>query len=170
MSRITKKTKKAQAALEFLMTYAWVIFVVLVVLGALSYLGVLNVNTLLPDTCTGPVGIDCLDMRSVHFGDTTVLLSIKNGLGQKVNLTSGSAVSSKECNFVNITASTDTTPETDLELIEVELENGQKAAIKITCDVIQGNRFKMNLNLKYKNIKTGFDHAAVISVKAGLKE
>ena len=35
-----KKNNRAQAALEFLMTYGWAILVVLVSIGALAYFGV----------------------------------------------------------------------------------------------------------------------------------
>lgn len=162
--------KKSQAALEFLMTYAWAIFVVLVALGTLSYFGILNINTLLPERCTGPVGIDCVDMKSVHSGDKTMMLSIKNNLGQKINLTSGSTVSSETCNLVNMTAETDTVPETDLALANVLVENGQKATLRLSCDIISDNRFKIDLNLKYKNLATGFEHIAVISVKTSVKK
>jgi len=34
--------KRAQAAMEFLMTYGWAILVVLVAIGALAYVGVLS--------------------------------------------------------------------------------------------------------------------------------
>ena len=44
--------KKAQAAMEFLMTYGWAILVVLIVIGALAYFGVLNPQNLLPEKCT----------------------------------------------------------------------------------------------------------------------
>ena len=36
------KTRKSQAALEFLMNYGWAILVVLIAVGALAYFGVLN--------------------------------------------------------------------------------------------------------------------------------
>ncbi|HGJ67134.1 TPA: hypothetical protein ENS27_17370 [bacterium] len=45
--------RKAQAALEFLMTYGWAIMVVLAAIGALAYFGVLSPSNFLPDQCTG---------------------------------------------------------------------------------------------------------------------
>ncbi len=51
--------KKAQAAMEFLMTYGWAILVVLVVIGALAYFGVLSPATLLPEKCTLPIQLNC---------------------------------------------------------------------------------------------------------------
>ena len=59
---ITAKTKrKAQAAMEFLMTYGWAIIVVLVVIAALAYLGILSPAGLLPDRCNFQVGVHCAD-------------------------------------------------------------------------------------------------------------
>ena len=48
--------KKAQAAMEFLMTYGWAILVVLVVIGALAYFGVLNPRNLVPNSCKMTAG------------------------------------------------------------------------------------------------------------------
>jgi hypothetical protein len=43
--------RKAQGALEFLMTYGWAFLVILIMIGALAYFGVLNPSKLLPDKC-----------------------------------------------------------------------------------------------------------------------
>ncbi len=53
------KGKKAQAALEFLMTYGWAILIVLITIGALAYFGVLNPTILLPEKCTFQAGLQC---------------------------------------------------------------------------------------------------------------
>lgn len=56
-----KKEDKAQAAMEFLLTYGWAILIVLVVIAALAYFGVLNPAKLLPGRCMFQVGVDCED-------------------------------------------------------------------------------------------------------------
>ena len=71
--------KKAQAAMEFLMTYGWAILVVLVVIGALSYFGVLSPATLLPEKCTFPVSVSCIDHQVTP---TQLSLVIQNGAGR----------------------------------------------------------------------------------------
>ena len=89
--------KKAQAAMEFLMTYGWAILVVLAAIGALAYFGVLSPGKLVPDKCTLGPGFDIKDCKV----DTTgVQMSLYNGLGADVNgvavtvdATAGSAVS-----------------------------------------------------------------------------
>lgn len=79
-------TKKAQAAMEFLMTYGWAILVVLVVIGALAYFGVLNPTGMLPDKCFLEVGLNCKDYAILS--DKGVVLKIENGKGIDLKLVS----------------------------------------------------------------------------------
>ncbi|MBI2581336.1 hypothetical protein HYV85_06075 [Candidatus Woesearchaeota archaeon] len=65
---------RAQAAMEFLMTYGWAILVVLVVIMALAYFGVLSPSNLLPEKCTFSAEVYCLDF-TVGASDVTVVLS-----------------------------------------------------------------------------------------------
>jgi len=74
--------KKGQAAMEFLMTYGWALLVVLVAIGALAFFGVLNPGQFLPDTCTMPPGIACIESQATTTGITLVL---QNGLGDTMN-------------------------------------------------------------------------------------
>ena len=77
--------KKAQAAMEFLMTYGWAILVVLIAIGALAYFGVLKPEKFLPEKCviaTGS-GLFCDDFTA---SGTTVTLRIKNILTDTVTI------------------------------------------------------------------------------------
>ena len=82
--------KKGQAAMEFLMTYGWAILVVLVVIGALSYFGVLSPSTLLPEKCTFPVSLSCLDFS---IGNSQINLILQNGAGRDMVVTAINASS-----------------------------------------------------------------------------
>ena len=53
--------RKAQSAMEYLMTYGWAILVVLIALGALFYLGVFNPKS--GNVCQGSAPISCTDVR-----------------------------------------------------------------------------------------------------------
>ncbi|MBN2454170.1 hypothetical protein JXB11_01355 [Candidatus Woesearchaeota archaeon] len=75
--------KKAQAAMEFLMTYGWAILVVLVVIGALAYFGVLNPQTLLPERCELQQGFYCRDYLISEATDT-ITMKLENGRGQGI--------------------------------------------------------------------------------------
>ncbi len=52
MKRRSKK-KKAQSAMEYLMTYGWAILIVIIVAAALYALGVFNLGTVVGPTATG---------------------------------------------------------------------------------------------------------------------
>lgn len=51
--------KRAQAAMEYLMTYGWALLVIVLVLGALIYLGVLNPQGRMQDMCNLQIGFGC---------------------------------------------------------------------------------------------------------------
>ena len=75
--------KKSQAALEFLTTYAWAILVILVMIAALSYFGILNISSILPERCNLPAGISCLDFKTVS---NAVKLRMRNDLGKVITI------------------------------------------------------------------------------------
>ena len=62
--------RKAQSAMEYLMTYGWAILVVLIALGALFYLGVFNPKT--ANSCVAGAPITCSDVK-ITAGATDVL-------------------------------------------------------------------------------------------------
>ena len=57
------------------MTYGWVILVVLAAIGALAYYGVLSPDRFLPEKCTLPSGMACLDFQIYPEG---IELTIQN--------------------------------------------------------------------------------------------
>src|SRR3989344_8228331 len=104
--------KKAQAAMEFLMTYGWAILVVLVVIGALAYFGVLSPTKLLPDKCLFGPGIGtCSDFSAVAglAGSAQVTVKLTNGLGETISTTS-SVGSGPNCGAATAAAVIDWAP------------------------------------------------------------
>jgi len=59
--------KKAQAALEYLMTYGWVFMVIFFTLSSLAYFGFLSPGSMLPKKCDISPGFSCVD----HVVDVT---------------------------------------------------------------------------------------------------
>src|SRR3989338_4694993 len=72
---------KAQAALEFLTTYAWAFFVILTTVGALYYFGVFDFSKFLPQKCIFPQQFECIDFSFV--GDQ-VRLRLINNVGEDI--------------------------------------------------------------------------------------
>ena len=67
------------------MTYGWALLAVLVVIGALAYLGILDVETILPERCTFPVPLNCQD-HVINYQNLQLVLL--NGAGRGVDVKS----------------------------------------------------------------------------------
>src|SRR3989338_6386745 len=101
--------RKAQAAMEFLMTYGWAILVVLVVIGALAYFGVLNPETLLPERCELQQGLYCKDHQikaGIDAAGTAgrINLNLQNGMGTGILILGVVASSTDPVATCNITS------------------------------------------------------------------
>lgn len=89
MKRIVKvpSNSKAQAAMEFLMTYGWAIMMVLVVIAALAYFGVLDPSNIIPDRCYFGEKFDCTDYRFQVSGPVgTVYVVLTNKYNKVLNI------------------------------------------------------------------------------------
>ncbi len=79
------KNKKAQGALEFLMTYGWAFLVILIMIGALAYFGVLNPTKFLPERCTFSSQFLCKDyIISTDGTIANVTVKLQNNVGQAI--------------------------------------------------------------------------------------
>lgn len=79
------KNKKAQGALEFLMTYGWAFLVILIMIGALAYFGVLSPTKFLPERCTFGSQFLCKDYLISSDGSSAdVTVKLQNNLGQAI--------------------------------------------------------------------------------------
>lgn len=135
--------KKAQAAMEFLMTYGWAILVVLAAIGALAYFGVLSPDRFLPEKCTMPSGIACLD-----FTGTTdaITLRIQNAAGFDMDSV-----------VINVTNSAGT--DVGCTGVDSILENGE--ADTFTCPSLGGftaGKLKSDVVMSYTNRQTQLPH------------
>jgi uncharacterized protein (UPF0333 family) len=89
ISRMVKRNRRGQAALEFLMTYSWAILVVIIVIGALAYFGVLDPSNLIPQTCKLEAGFNCADYSITRSGtNAQISLVLQNNIGRPIELTS----------------------------------------------------------------------------------
>ena len=89
--------KRAQAAMEFLMTYGWALLVVLIAISALAFFGVLNPGRFLPETCVLGPGLACADFKITSFDNTgypdpnfddadRVIITVTNGFGSTLDV------------------------------------------------------------------------------------
>lgn len=129
--------KKAQAAMEFLMTYGWAILVVIVAIGALYYFVGVNPDRFLNPTCTLIPGLDCQEDFKVTSSGATLV--VRNNMGATVTVNSltlsGTGVSG--C-----------TPQSG------SINYGSSTTFTIPCSTFPSSgRVKASINLDY--IKSG---------------
>jgi len=142
--------KKAQAAMEFLMTYGWAILVVLVAIGALAYFGVLNPSRFLPSSCTLVPGLSCDEFKITGgaAGTSQVELILRNGLGDSIDFSilyididaDGAYLDGTDCGFGN--AVLDPDPIADGALSEILLFNDCPA-------IVADSRFRADVRGTY---------------------
>jgi len=140
--------KKAQAAMEFLMTYGWAILVVLLAIAALAYFGVLNPGKYLPSSCTLGTGLSCTDFK-VDGTANTVTLVIRNGMGEDLNP-------------FNVSIAGDCVGE---ESATDGLVDGEQETIVISCGDITGSKFKEDIVMTYTG-ESGLSHTKAGSISA----
>ncbi len=147
--------KKAQAAMEFLMTYGWAILVVLVVIGALAYFGVLNPENLLPEKCTLPMGLYCKE-HAVRTGSPgSINFIVENGMGSGVifrNISvTGDVFDDANCNLD--AAGLGSLPYSESPYNSVaglHIGNGDSKTITIACDIgTWSGKTKGNIKITY---------------------
>jgi hypothetical protein len=129
--------------MEFLMTYGWAILVVLAAIGALAYFGVLSPDRFLPEKCTLPSGVACLDFTATT---SAVTLVIQNSAGfdmQNVSV----YVNSTTDNFACTDAGGDAT-----------LTDGEKDTFSCTNLTLSSGKFKGTLSIDYLNAQTTMSH------------
>ena len=86
-----ERSRKSQAALEFLTTYGWAFLVILIMMSALAYFGVLNPSKLLPDRCNFGSEIRCnknlMVINSVKDPTDTISMRLANNFGTSITVT-----------------------------------------------------------------------------------
>jgi len=89
---ILKRSKKGQAAFEYLITYGWAFLVILTAIGVLSYFGMLNPQKYIPDSCEFGEQLKCIDYV-ISDDDTApstsgvVVLRMRNNFEQPIEIT-----------------------------------------------------------------------------------
>ncbi|MBW2972430.1 hypothetical protein KY359_05325 [Candidatus Woesearchaeota archaeon] len=129
--------------MEFLMTYGWAILVVLAAIAALAYFGVLSPDRFLPEKCTLPSGVACLDFT----GSTTqVDLVIQNSAGFDMQNVSVYVIGST-INFTCTDVGADGT-----------LVDGEKDTFTCAGLSLPSGKFKGTLSIDYLNVQTTMTH------------
>lgn len=79
--------KKAQAALEFLTTYAWAFLTISITIGALYYFGIFDFSKYLPQECTFTSQFPCIDFTMRETG-SIIRFRLLNNIGENIKVES----------------------------------------------------------------------------------
>lgn len=155
--------KKAQAAMEFLMTYGWAILVVLVAIGALAYFGVLNPSRFLPESCTISSQFSCDEFKADNLDAGNVQIYVRNGRGSGVTISGGDITLTEQDSDV-CAAVTENVVEADLTDDET-IADGARGQWVWTCNDItaatsEGTKFKAAISFTYTESGDTLSHTA----------
>lgn len=154
--------KRAQAAMEFLLTYGWAIVVVVVAISALAYFGVLNPENFLPNQCHLPTGFTCRDFSLTYYTQhiafpapgqdiprNTLSFNIINNGGWKFDILG-----------MTITGSTDipTIPITEAENGKDFIVYKDRFEYQPGKVLNKGDKFNIEFTLQIKNQESGLIH------------
>ena len=131
---IMYKSKKAQAAMEFLTTYGWAILVVLAAIAALAYFGVLSPDKFLPEKCIFSAGLHCKSYKATTTG---VTLMVGNALGKDVTV---SGIELKDVSACSATYS------------NTSVVNGADGSFDISCTLTSGSKLKSDVKITYNEV------------------
>lgn len=160
-------SKRAQGALEFLMTYGWAFLVILIMIGALAYFGVLSPTKFLPERCTFGSQFLCKDYLLSTDGTTAdVTTKLQNNLGQAIIITSGTTTSSPE-GFGGCTIDVTDTDGTSIVDGAGTVSDGAYFIVKATdCStlggMVSGSKYKISINVVYYAATSSSDFSHTI--------
>jgi len=138
--------RKAQSAMEYLMTYGWAILVILIALGAMFYLGVFDAKT--PNNCQIQSPFSCMDVLAV-FSEPTTTFTFSIGVG---------AASSPKITSITVNGDPCTPPTPP---VDVSLSLGQVNEVSCTNTLLgleQGDKFTGIISLSYTSQYGGLTH------------
>ncbi len=153
--------RKAQAALEYLVSYGWMLLIIAIVLAVLYSLGVFNSSLFTPNTCVMPGSFSC--QSAVLASNGLLQVSIVQNLQNPINVTAAACDSNQSL----IHQRTYTTP--------VYIAPGQNVSFSVTCwqgtaafSESSGTLYSGYILLSYTDLATGFNSVAVgtLAVKA----
>ncbi len=143
------RMKKAQAAMEFLMTYGWAILVVLAAIGALAYFGVFNLEKYTPEKCLLGTGMNC---QSAKLESSQVQMLITNNLGKTIKMLSINITDMADLTKCNLSMETTVT-----HTKQSAYTLGGGGAGGTDCSMgTQGDTFQGKILIKYNETSSGF--------------
>jgi len=141
------RQKKAQAAMEFLMTYGWAILAAVIVIAVLASLGVFSPDSSVPNACllSAPFGCEKNQVGAEGGSVDNLTLVLKNGGGQSYNITA-----------INVTGCTESTVYFEAGNLLTSggaiLDDQEVQTVVLTCganELVSGDKFSGDVSISY---------------------
>ncbi|MBS3137892.1 hypothetical protein J4232_05645 [Candidatus Woesearchaeota archaeon] len=164
------KNKRAQGALEFLMTYGWAFLVILIMIGALAYFGVLNPTKFLPDRCNFGTELSCKKGEFVVKAATTdtILAKLTNQFGTSIKVYGAKVTTDIADGLGNCTFKLDDKAVEDNANKSVVWKDGESRTLKVSCGagdtaLTAGDKIKLGIEFKWFPASSSKDFAKTMS-------
>jgi len=160
--KLVKFSRKSQAALEFLTTYAWAFLVIIIMIGALAYFGVLSPSKLLPDRCTFGSEVGCSKDTMVvkKVNDNTLNMRLENNFGIPVTVTSATVTTDVA------TAGTCTAQINDVAISNFAWASDTTITFNADCstgtNLVAKEKIKFNIEISYYPTAAGSTYAKTV--------
>lgn len=138
--------KKAQQALEYIITYGWGFIVVIVIIGALAYFGIFNPARYLPDNCDFGPQLQCYDyyLKADPPKQGDVQIKFFNNFGEDIRLLKIQTLDGGASRDLGIIVKKGEVSDT----ISLSLDGSEYTLIK-------GDKFLINLNVSFQRDMVG---------------
>ncbi len=149
--------KRAQGAVEYLMTYSWALLIIAVVVAIIIYLGILSPSTFVKSECIVPADFNCIQANLYSNG----ILFINLGQSTPASI----QITSIGCNNNRTFANTPSLQ------IPITLQVGQNTTFQVQCYVGSnkfngsiGNVYNGYVLMNYTDLSSGFPKTLVATL------
>jgi len=157
------RKRKAQAAMEFLMTYGWAILAAIIVIGAIGYLYLSNIGRSNVGAINAPFYMQAFTIQSGVGAASTVTLELINKGSETVDLSSVTISGCGAAGF-NVAANCSGGAATSV------VSGGTVYVCGTTCGVANsGDNFKGNIIVNWQRPGSAIDQQASGSVAGDAK-
>jgi hypothetical protein len=147
--------RRAQAAMEFLLTYGWAILVVIVAVGALAYFGVLSPEKSLPNSCEIGAPFSCFDAEAVN---DAVFVAMRYG-------------GSSTLTYMRIEVAGCGNVSTDFTQGDIDGSTGKVIGAYVPCAITATkSRYKGDVKIYYQQIGGQINQTATGYVSTGVRQ
>ena len=157
-SKTTVHTLKAQAAIDFLMTYGWAIVLIVLVAAALFSLGIFDTGTFIGNKAVGFTQVQVVGFKLAQDG--TLTMKFQNQVGEPINVTS-------------INATYQSTEITNINTGISNLGVGKSSSTVTVGDfgtLTAGNSYTLPIKIGYKDLTNSFDYTETGTLNGVVEE